>query len=174
MAETWSRGSFTSYFQLICFLNTFLSRFVSLKFSPIQSQFDNSLQMTRNKMSETLRNDPRLISRLVPDFAMGCRRLGPAEGFLEAMLEPNVELADDAVGYFTPKGLMTAKGTEYEADVIICATGFDVSFRPYFPIIGRGGKLLADHWSKDPEAYFALAASGFPNFMRKICPWARG
>ena len=119
-------------------------------------------------MIETLKNDPRLVSRLVPDFPMGCRRLGPAEGFLEAMLEPNVELAEGNITSFTPTGLVTDKGIEYEADIIICATGFDVSFRPYFPIIGRNGKNLADHWSKDPEAYFAMAASGFPNFMRKF------
>src|SRR4051812_14581142 len=123
--------------------------------------------MTKSKMIETLKNDPKLVSRLVPDFAMGCRRLGPAEGFLEAMASQKVELGEGAITHFTPKGLMTDNGTEYEADVIICATGFDVSFRPYFPIIGRGGKLLADHWGKDPEAYFALAAAGFPNFMRK-------
>jgi cation diffusion facilitator CzcD-associated flavoprotein CzcO len=123
--------------------------------------------MTRKRMAETLKNDPKLVSRLVPDFAMGCRRLGPAEGFLEAMASNKVELGEGAISHFTPKGLMTDNGTEYEADVIICATGFDVSFRPYFPVIGRGGKQLADHWSEDPEAYFALAAAGFPNFMRR-------
>lgn len=123
--------------------------------------------MTRKKMAETLKNDPRLVSRLIPDFAMGCRRLGPAEGFLEAMLEPHVELADGAITSFTPEGLITEEGVEFKADVIICATGFDVSFRPYFPIVGRKGKNLSDHWSKDPEAYFALAAAGFPNFMRE-------
>jgi hypothetical protein len=49
--------------------------------------------------------------------------------------------------------------------VTICATGFDVSFRPYFPVIGQGGVHLADHWSSDPEAYLAMAASRFPNFL---------
>lgn len=125
-------------------------------------------QMTEKRMRDILKNDPRLVSRLVPDFPMGCRRLGPAEGFLEVMTEPNVELADGAIAKFTPKGLVTDQGVEYEADVIICATGFDVSFRPYFPVTGRNGKSLKDHWAKDPEAYFALAAHGFPNFMREL------
>jgi hypothetical protein len=49
--------------------------------------------------------------------------------------------------------------------VTICATGFDISFRPYSPVIGQGGVHLADHWSSDPEAYLAMAASRFPNFL---------
>lgn len=117
-------------------------------------------------MKKVLKDDPRLVKRLVPDFPMGCRRLGPAEGFLEAMLEPNVTLVEGAIKEFTPKGILTDDGVEHEVDVIICATGFDVSFRPYFPIIGREGKSLSDKWEAEPQAYFAMAAAGFPNFMR--------
>jgi cation diffusion facilitator CzcD-associated flavoprotein CzcO len=119
-------------------------------------------------MKETLKGDERLIKHLVPDFPMGCRRLGPAEGFLECLQEPHVTMADSNIVSFTDRGILTDKGEEIDVDVIICATGFDVSFRPYFPIIGRNGTSLADHWKVDPEAYFAIAADGFPNFLCEI------
>ncbi|KPI36748.1 putative sterigmatocystin biosynthesis monooxygenase stcW [Cyphellophora attinorum] len=111
-------------------------------------------EMTSERMRKLLKDDPRLVKRLVPDFPMGCRRLGPAEGFLEAMQEPNVTLPESAIKAFTKN-----------VDVIICATGFDVSFKPYFPINGRGGQSLAKQWDKDPAAYLAMGAPGFPNFM---------
>ncbi|KAH6677853.1 hypothetical protein F5X68DRAFT_173604 [Plectosphaerella plurivora] len=122
-------------------------------------------QFVTNHMLRILNNDTRLVDRLVPDFPMGCRRLGPAEGFLESFHEPHVELADGAIASFTERGLRTTDGKEWEADVIICATGFDVGFKPAFPVIGRNGVSLADEWAEDPAAYMAVAASGFPNFM---------
>jgi cation diffusion facilitator CzcD-associated flavoprotein CzcO len=120
---------------------------------------------TSERMKTILKNDSRLVKRLVPTFPMGCRRLGPAEGFLEAMQESNVTLPESAIKEFTRNGILTEDGVEYSVDVIICATGFDVSFRPYFPITGRDGRSLGDEWAKDPEAYLAMAAAGFPNFM---------
>jgi cation diffusion facilitator CzcD-associated flavoprotein CzcO len=116
-------------------------------------------------MKGILKHDPQLLKRLVPDFAMGCRRMGPAEGFLESIVEGRTELAEGDITEFTPTGLRTSLGEDIDVDIIICATGFDVSFRPYFPIIGRGGVSLAEQWSGDANAYFALAAPGFPNFM---------
>jgi cation diffusion facilitator CzcD-associated flavoprotein CzcO len=120
------------------------------------------------RMAAALGNDPKLIKKMIPDFPMGCRRLGPAEGFLECFLEPNVTLAEGTIETFTEKGIKTSTGEEYEADIIIAATGFDVSFKPYFPIVGRDGKTLTKEWAEEANAYLALAAHGFPNFMSKF------
>lgn len=125
-----------------------------------------SEQFISTRMARILNNDQHLIKRLVPDFPVGCRRLGPAEGFLESFLEHNVELAEGDIESFTETGLRTVQGRSYDADVIICATGFEVSFKPQFPVIGREGHSLAQVWESDPSAYLAMAASGFPNFMR--------
>ena len=121
-------------------------------------------------MKTALNNDEGLIKRLVPSLPVGCRRLGPAEGFLESFLDSKVQLAEGDIAAFTENGLRTTDGTEYSADVIICATGFEVNFRPYFPIFGRDGLSLAEAWKDDPSAYLALAASGFPNFMSTYFP----
>ncbi|KXJ85363.1 hypothetical protein Micbo1qcDRAFT_237511 [Microdochium bolleyi] len=122
-------------------------------------------EVVTKHMIKTLDNREDLIKRLVPQFALGCRRLGPAEGFLEAFLEDDVQLAEGEIATFTETGVRTTDGVDYNADVIICATGFEVSFRPHFPIVGRGGVPLAEAWKDDPSAYLAMAASGFPNFM---------
>jgi cation diffusion facilitator CzcD-associated flavoprotein CzcO len=121
--------------------------------------------MVTKHMQMKLSNDPRLMKKLIPDFALGCRRLGPGEGFLEALTADNVTVADSDIASFTEKGVRCKDGTEYEVDIVICATGFDVSFRPYFPIIGTSGKSLSEQWTPDPEAYLAMAAHGFPNFL---------
>ncbi|KAL6364108.1 hypothetical protein LRP88_03541 [Fusarium phalaenopsidis] len=122
-------------------------------------------EFVTQRMKNILKNDQRLVQRLIPTFPMGCRRLGPAEGFLEAFLEDNVELAEGEIESFTKDGLRTTDGTEYKADVIICATGFDVSFKPVFPVVGRNNVSLSEAWKDDPSAYLAVAASGFPNFL---------
>ncbi|CVL03471.1 related to steroid monooxygenase [Fusarium proliferatum] len=122
-------------------------------------------EFVAKRMAKILKNDERLTQRLIPTFPMGCRRLGPAEGFLESFHEDNVELAEGEIESFTENGLRVADGTEYQADVIICATGFNVSFKPHFPVIGRDDVSLGEAWKDDPAAYLALAASGFPNFM---------
>ena len=78
--------------------------------------------------------------------------------------------------HFTPVSKITEKsvigedGTECEVDTIVCATGFDVSYRPRFPIIGKNGVDLADKWKVCPEGYMGLSVPDFPNFMFFIGP----
>ena len=50
----------------------------------------------------------------------------------------------------------------------MCATGFDVSYRPRFPIVGQDGIALADKWKFCPEGYLGLAIPGFPNLLTFI------
>jgi cation diffusion facilitator CzcD-associated flavoprotein CzcO len=61
-------------------------------------------------------------------------------------------------------------GTVFKLDAIICATGFDTSFCPAFPVIGKHGKDLRDVWKEEPRSYLSVAASGFPNYFRKNVP----
>ena len=57
------------------------------------------------------------------------------------------------------------KGKEYAVDVIICATGFDTSYLPRFPVIGSNGQSMAEVWKDEPTSYLGLAAPGFPNYL---------
>ncbi|OBT84935.1 hypothetical protein VE02_06608 [Pseudogymnoascus sp. 03VT05] len=82
-----------------------------------------------------------LIDKLVPDWKVGCRRLTPGDGYLEAIQEVNTECDFDPILRITDKDIETVKGIE-EFDIIIAATGFDVSFKPNFELIGANGRSL--------------------------------
>ncbi|KAL1887843.1 hypothetical protein Sste5346_009955 [Sporothrix stenoceras] len=135
---------------------------VMLKGHPMQNMGRERLT---ERMAVLIDNRADLVKKIIPDFAMGCRRLGTGEDFLMSLTTPKVSVADSQVASFTETGVQCEDGSTMEFDVIICATGFDVTFRPSFEILGRDGRKLRDEWVKDPEAYLALAASGYPNFI---------
>jgi cation diffusion facilitator CzcD-associated flavoprotein CzcO len=114
--------------------------------------------------------DSALQASLIPEFDVGCRRLSPGEPYLEALQQPNVSPVFDSIDHVTADGIITSNGTLHPADVIIAATGFNTSFCPRFPILGRDGKDLRDLWAADPIAYCGLAVSGFPNYLIFLGP----
>ncbi len=63
---------------------------------------------------------------------------------------------------------MTEDGTEHKVDVLICATGFDVSFRPRYPLCGKNGADMADVWKNAPETYLSVTAPQFPNYFSQL------
>lgn len=62
-----------------------------------------------------------------------------------------------------------------DVDVVVCATGFDGSFVPRFPIVGKGGRDLREVWggtkSEVPKTYMSIGVSGMPNFFSKTLPF---
>jgi hypothetical protein len=52
-----------------------------------------------------------------------------------------------------------------EVDTIVCATGFDTTYRPRFPIIGKNGTDLQDKWVEESTAYFGVTEVDMPNFV---------
>lgn len=126
---------------------------------------EEAKKATINMMRQQLGGSENLVRKLVPDWEVGCRRATPGPGYLEAFTMPHVSLVTDAIERVTPSGIRTVDGREFDLDAIVCATGFDVSHRPPWPLIGRGGLTLAEHWKEEPYAYLSLMASGFPNFF---------
>lgn len=121
----------------------------------------------RDFMSDLLQGDPRLSDVLIPDFPVGCRRLVPSVGYLEALRKENVKCVTDGIARITPQGLVTTSGEEIPVDIIVCATGFDTSFRPKYPIKGRYDDLQ-ERWGKsEAQAYFSFAVPGIPNYWSK-------
>lgn len=131
-------------------------------------------ELFRKTMTERLGNSlkgQKAAQCLIPDFPVGCRRQTPGPGFLESLIQDNIELLWDEVESITEKGIMTRSGEERGYDVIVCATGFDTSFRPSFPLIGRNGVNLAQKWDEEiPQAYFSLMVPDMPNYFCFIGP----
>lgn len=109
-------------------------------------------------------NNTHLHEKLIPKWKLGCRRLTLGEGYLEALQEPNVTVEISPIQEINDKGIVTTASTE-EVDIIICATGFDVSFRPSWELAGKNGIRLADQWRESPEAYFGICAPNMPNYF---------
>lgn len=92
-------------------------------------------------------------------------RITPGHGYLEALSADNVEVRTDQILKIVPEGIQMEDGTIFTLDSIICATGFDTSFCPAFPVIGQQGKDLGDVWKDEPRSYLSVTASGFPNYF---------
>jgi cation diffusion facilitator CzcD-associated flavoprotein CzcO len=126
-------------------------------------------------MSERLGWDAKKMAEFIPTWRVGCRRLSPGEGYLEALQSENVSYTWSPIQRITEKGIVTAEG-EVELDAIVCATGFDVSFVPQWKMKGIGGKTL-DKWRNDPEGFLGIFAPDMPNyfiFNGPNCPVGHG
>ncbi|KAK1478876.1 hypothetical protein CTAM01_14897 [Colletotrichum tamarilloi] len=120
-------------------------------------------RIIEEKMLEKLASKPEIADKLIPDFPVACKRLTPGPGYLESLTADNVEFCSQELASFTEKGLMTADGRELEFDAIICATGFDVSAVPSFPIYGSNNINLQDMWATDVKQYLAVCVPQMPN-----------
>lgn len=130
-------------------------------------------ELFRKSMVERLGNShkgQKAAQYLLPDFPVGCRRQTPGPGFLEALTQDNIDMQWDDVERITEKGILTRSGEEKEYDAIVCATGFDTSFQPSFPVVGRHGINLAEKWAEQPTAYFGMAVPDMPNYFCFIGP----
>ncbi|KAJ5595436.1 uncharacterized protein N7459_001644 [Penicillium hispanicum] len=121
-------------------------------------------------MKRRLANKPELIDDLLPSFPPACRRLTPGPGYLEALTDDKVEIIKSEIVKVDETGIFTADGQHRAVDMIVCATGFDTTHTPRFPINGDGGVSLADRWKETPETYLSLATDGFPNFFLALGP----
>lgn len=124
-----------------------------------------STEATTERMRKALNYDEELCKKLIPDWTLGCRRLTPGEGYLESFLLPHVKLTQSHIKSIDATGITTQDGVHYDLDVIVCATGFDVSNIPHYPVTGRGGMTVAEKWKDEPESYLSVACPDFPNYF---------
>jgi cation diffusion facilitator CzcD-associated flavoprotein CzcO len=115
--------------------------------------------------------DPELRRKLIPAYAIGCKRILPSNRWYPALMKPNVDLVTSAIREVRPEGLVTADGAVHEVDTIVLATGFHVTdIRLAQLVRGRGGVKLADVWNGSPQAYKGTAIAGFPNLFLLVGP----
>lgn len=118
----------------------------------------------QERMRRLLENDD-VYQQLLPDFAVGCRRLTPGDPFMKAVQQNNVSVHKGAVAKVQGNKVIGTNGDEVEVDTLICATGFDVSYVPKYRMIGRNGVFLQDKWKTIPEGYMGLAVPEMPNYF---------
>lgn len=127
----------------------------------------SSREYVAKDMRKKLGNDPILTSKLIPNFALGCRRMTPGTEYLQSLRQLNVQVVTESAVQLTQDGIVDATGHEEKVDVIICATGFEVT-RPSYEIIGLNGRNLGDEWADFPRGYLSIMAEGFPNMFCEL------
>ncbi|KAL4874686.1 flavin-binding monooxygenase [Aspergillus karnatakaensis] len=124
----------------------------------------------RADMQRRLKERPEVFNLLLPDFPPLCNRLGPAPGYLEALVSPKVKVIPEQITRVDKTGIITADGRHRAVDAIVCATGFEKNLGGGFPILGRNGKTLRHRFTNRPETYLGLCTDGFPNFFQSLGP----
>jgi hypothetical protein len=146
---------------------------IFLRNSPAQRE---TRELMTKQMKEKLQSG-FLAEKLIPDWGVGCRRLTPGINYLETLSANNVNVVYGEINEITENGCICDDGNEYPVDVLICATGFDTTFKPRFPLIGLNGLDLRDQWATEPKGYLGLAAPNVPNYFQFLgpnCPVGNG
>ena len=73
----------------------------------------------------------------------------------------------------TKKGIVCQRGTEFEVDLIIFATGFQIGWDALdcgYPIVGENGVELKEKWKEGPRTLNSIHSHGFPNLFMQNGP----
>ena len=110
--------------------------------------------------------DPWLRRQLTPDFTPGCKRMLVSSDYYPALQRDNCKLIDWPIATMSPVGIRTSDGVEHHLDAVVFATGYDVHLTgPPYSVTGRGGRSLAEEWTRGAQAYKSINASGYPNLF---------
>ena len=136
---------------------------------------DSEMQRKVRDLCETimdtrLSNHPEIAEKLKPSFAVGCRRLTPGLGFLEALTKENVEFLGTEIEKVTSSGITLSDGSKIKLDVLVCATGFNAAHAPPFPVTGIRSTDMASKFVPHPKTYLSLAMNDFPNYFSILGP----
>ncbi|KAI3401753.1 hypothetical protein diail_9417 [Diaporthe ilicicola] len=139
-----------------------------LRGSVLQEQCKNLLESEMRKIVGDLGADDQLI----PQFAVGCKRVVPS-GFryLRTLKEKNVKVVYSGVQRFTKTGVISDSGSSHDGNVAICATGFDTSYVPRYPVYGTSGRNLQTEWADSIMGYMGVGISCFPNTFTMLGPY---
>lgn len=136
----------------------------------IGNDSDEAAALFKKTMEAKLAARPEIFKALIPSFPPGCRRLTPGPGYLNSLVQPNVNFITTGIDHVSETGIVTEDGVLREVDALVCATGFDTTYTGRFPIKGRNGKLLSDHWTPFPSTYLSITTDGFPNLFTSFGP----
>jgi len=139
----------------------------NIRDSEMQKMF---VQMFTASTKDKLTAKPEILASMSPDFGVGCRRLTPGPGYLEALIQDNVDFISDNISSINESGIELVNGKQIDIDVLVCATGFNTTAVPPFDIIGKSGLTLKEKFNPYPQTYLAVAVDNFPNFFMVLGP----
>ncbi|MDF3308322.1 NAD(P)/FAD-dependent oxidoreductase [Rhodococcus sp. T2V] len=128
---------------------------------------DRLRKILTSHIESELEGRPDLLAKSLPSYPPYGKRLLIDNGWFRTIRRDDVDLVTENIETVTPRGVRTTDGTEYEADIIVLATGFDaVQVLGSVDIRGRDGTSLREVWGDDDgRAYLGITVPGFPNFF---------
>lgn len=115
---------------------------------------------------ESAISDPALRALLTPDSRFGCRRPVVSNNWYPALADPKTHVTASGITGLTEHGVRTADGEEWDADLVVLATGFRATeMLGDIELFGVGGRTLAESWRDGPEGFNATLVRGFPNLF---------
>jgi cation diffusion facilitator CzcD-associated flavoprotein CzcO len=141
------------------------------QFMERREQVDYSVMERLRARVESLVKDKATAEALKPWYRFLCKRPASNDDFYPTFNRPNVKLIDVSgtrgVERMTAKGFV-ANGVEYEIDLMIFASGFEVTSdldrRWGIDVIeGRNGLSIYDHWRDGYKTLHGITTRGFPN-----------
>ena len=128
------------------------------------------METIRGRVDEIV-EDPETAAKLKPYWGKHCKRVCFHDDYLPAFNRPNVHLVDTegrGVEAITSRGPVV-DGVEYPVDLLIYASGFEVTTDLYhrlgFDPKGRDGVALSQRWAEGAHTLHGVLASGFPNML---------
>ncbi|PVH78291.1 monooxygenase [Cadophora sp. DSE1049] len=103
---------------------------------------------------------------IIPKFPLGCKRRIFDPGYLDSLSRRNVELLPEGIEEITETGIISSSGIKDDYDIIVLATGFQVSeFLTPMDIVGANGRSLHQQWAecRGAQAYLGTYVHNFPN-----------
>ncbi|MEZ0150542.1 MAG: flavin-containing monooxygenase [Candidatus Reddybacter sp.] len=112
--------------------------------------------------------DKATADALKPWYMFMCKRPCFHDEYLPSFNQPNVHLVDTkgkGIHEITEKGPVF-EGKEYEVDLIIYATGFEVQKTGiYNQIVGKNGQEINDKYEDGIRTLFGIQSAGYPNMF---------
>ncbi len=127
----------------------------------------NAMMRIHRRIEETV-EDPETAESLKPWYMLMCKRPCFHNDYLPTFNRPNVHLVDTRGQGITEIGERGPifEGTEYEVDLLIYATGFEVQQTGiYNRIVGEGGVDLQDKYVDGIRTLLGIHTAGFPNLF---------
>lgn len=132
----------------------------------MDEEFLTTAEATWRAHMEAAVTDPRLREILTPDYRFGCRRPVVSNAFYPAVADPKTTVTASGVVGFTERGIRTADGQEWDADLVVLATGFRATeMFENIDLVGEHGATLVETWRDGPQAFQGTLVRGFPNMF---------
>ena len=132
---------------------------------------DRHRQEMVDYMVAKLDGRPDLIEKSMPSYPPYGKRILLDNGWYDTIRKPNVTLYNEVVAAFSASDVIGQKGNHCTPDIIVMATGFEVTkMASRLNITGRSQRLDQVWNGDDPQAYLGICVPDFPNFFMMAGP----